>query len=402
MDDLSHDVLVLVGVQVLRVWPLDVDHDGRVGVRIDLRVGGLEGVEAALDVLRVLARKSSKSPPWVPSCRNQCPEIEMTSLRTPYQHRAYLPPVVIIASWRPRNPPNRLLLTSATGDVPDAVARYIDDLERVPIAVRTREAYASHVGAYGRWLTRQADAPAALAQPRDHSGRDFKRYLKLEQGWKPASVNLALAAVDHFNRFLGLGPAIVSRRAVGADRAARAVGRGATRASARDRGLQTARQGDRRAAALHGAAPDGARDARRRRCANVGAQGPLVVRSDKGDLYREVPMNRPVREALDAWLQIRSQRVAAGEVALFVGSKGRRLSPRAVDMVVRNTARRAGLPLSAHVLRHTCVTNLVRGGNDIVLVAELAGHRRLETTRRYSLPSAADRQAAMDGLEIEP
>jgi site-specific recombinase XerD len=44
------------------------------------------------------------------------------------------------------------------------------------------------------------------------------------------------------------------------------------------------------------------------------------------------------------------------------------------------------------------VTNLVRGGSDLVLVAELAGHRRLETTRRYSLPSAADRQAAMDGL----
>ena len=73
-----------------------------------------------------------------------------------------------------------------------------------------------------------------------------------------------------------------------------------------------------------------------------------------------------------------------------------------IDHWIRNTARRAGLELSAHVLRHTCVTNLVRGGNDIVLVAELAGHRRLETTRRYSLPSAADRQAAMDALEIEP
>ena len=47
------------------------------------------------------------------------------------------------------------------------------------------------------------------------------------------------------------------------------------------------------------------------------------------------------------------------------------------------------------------MTNLVRGGNDLALVAELAGHRRLETTRRYSLPSAADRQAAMDGLELE-
>ena len=69
--------------------------------------------------------------------------------------------------------------------------------------------------------------------------------------------------------------------------------------------------------------------------------------------------------------------------------------------VVRKIGALAGLELSAHVLRHTCVTNLVRAGNDLVLVAELAGHRRLETTRRYSLPSEADRQAAMEALELE-
>ncbi|MGZ6638388.1 MAG: hypothetical protein ACXVII_36690 [Solirubrobacteraceae bacterium] len=47
------------------------------------------------------------------------------------------------------------------------------------------------------------------------------------------------------------------------------------------------------------------------------------------------------------------------------------------------------------------IGNLERSGNDLVLVAELAGHQRLETTRRYSLPSAADRQAAIDAVEIE-
>ena len=53
------------------------------------------------------------------------------------------------------------------------------------------------------------------------------------------------------------------------------------------------------------------------------------------------------------------------------------------------------------MLRHTCLTGMVRGGHDLVVVAELAGHRRLETTRRYSLPSEADRQAAVDSLEVE-
>ena len=78
--------------------------------------------------------------------------------------------------------------------------------------------------------------------------------------------------------------------------------------------------------------------------------------------------------------------------------KGARLSTRAIDLVIRGLARDADLVLSAHTLRHTCLTRLVRGGADVVLVAELAGHRRPETTRRYSLPSQADRQDAMERL----
>lgn len=81
--------------------------------------------------------------------------------------------------------------------------------------------------------------------------------------------------------------------------------------------------------------------------------------------------------------------------------KGQRLSARAIDLTLRSLGQRADVTLSAHTLRHTCLTRLVRAGNDIVLVAELAGHARLETTRRYSLPSDADRQAAMDGLTVD-
>lgn len=112
-------------------------------------------------------------------------------------------------------------------------------------------------------------------------------------------------------------------------------------------------------------------------------------------------MNRPCRDAVDDWTKQRTSVAEERERALFIGPRGARLTPRSIDRVVRGVAGRAGLELSAHVLRHTCVTNLVRGGNDLVLVAELAGHRRLETTRRYSLPSAADRQAAMEALELE-
>ena len=77
------------------------------------------------------------------------------------------------------------------------------------------------------------------------------------------------------------------------------------------------------------------------------------------------------------------------------------MSARSVDEVVRKLGRAAGVELSAHVLRHTWVTRLVRAGNDVVLVADLAGHRKLETTRRYSLPSLGDRQRAVDGLAVD-
>jgi site-specific recombinase XerD len=55
-----------------------------------------------------------------------------------------------------------------------------------------------------------------------------------------------------------------------------------------------------------------------------------------------------------------------------------RLSTRTVDLVIRALAREADLTLSAHPLRHTCLTRLVRGGADVVLVAELTSADRME------------------------
>lgn len=236
---------------------------------------------------------------------------------------------------------------------------------------------------------------------RDYAARDFKRHLKVERRWKPSSVNLALAAVDHFNRFLGLGPANVKRERL-AQAAPRALSEDHQRALLR--AAEDSRPRDRAivivllytALRLHELAALDVNDV-----AISARKGQLIVRSGKGDVYREVPLNPSCRKALEGWLQSRGKPTAGQESALFVGPRGTRLTPRSVDRVVRGVAARAGLELSAHVLRHTCVTNLVRGGNDLVLVAELAGHRRLETTRRYSLPSAADRQAAMDALELE-
>jgi site-specific recombinase XerD len=43
----------------------------------------------------------------------------------------------------------------------------------------------------------------------------------------------------------------------------------------------------------------------------------------------------------------------------------------------------------------------VRGGTDLVIVAELLGHARLETTRIYTRPTAEDRTRALDLLPVD-
>jgi integrase/recombinase XerC len=61
---------------------------------------------------------------------------------------------------------------------------------------------------------------------------------------------------------------------------------------------------------------------------------------------------------------------------------------------------------TAHVLRHTFGTHLVRPpdgrpGADRVLVAELTGHARLETTRAYTRPTAEDRAKVLGLLPVD-
>jgi integrase/recombinase XerC len=284
------------------------------------------------------------------------------------------------------------------------VERHVAWLERQPLAPSTRRAYRTKVAAFAAWLAAsELDAGDPLADPdaRDYAVRDFKGHLKTKR-YSPRSVNLALAALDNFYRFVGLGSPSVRREELPAE-APRALDVDAQRSllraierrgEIRDRALLLLAlfAGLRLAELAALDVEDVAVSARK---------GRVVVRRGKGDAYREVPLNTEARAAVGEWLKERATWPGTETPALFLSRKGGRLTVRAIDMVIRAIGADAGLELSAHVLRHTCFTNLVRAGHDLVLVAEVAGHRRLETTRRYSLPSAADRAAAMESLRIE-
>jgi integrase/recombinase XerC len=285
-------------------------------------------------------------------------------------------------------------------------ADYQTWLTRQPLAKNTRRTYQVQVRQYCTYLE---ETPAEYGNPlqdssaRDYAVRDYKTYLKTIRKRKPTTVNLALAAIDHFYSFLHLARAQVRREEL-PQQAPRALDREEQKRflravercpSVRDQavalllfytGLRVSE-----CAALD--LDDLLVSARK---------GKVLVRDGKGSRYREVPLNTEVREAQKAWLRERQRRFPRSQnPALYLSRQGDRLSTRAIDLLLRKLGEEAGISISAHILRHTCLTNLIRQGNDVVLVAEIAGHRRLETTRRYSLPTDQDRAAAMETLRVD-
>jgi integrase/recombinase XerC len=71
--------------------------------------------------------------------------------------------------------------------------------------------------------------------------------------------------------------------------------------------------------------------------------------------------------------------------------------------VFTDIAAAAGLDdeVTAHIGRHTFFTTLIRSGVDLVTVAEIGGHTRLDTLRIYTRPTDADKRAALDHLTID-
>jgi hypothetical protein len=89
-----------------------------------------------------------------------------------------------------------------------ALSAYLGWLEGRPLAPRSRQAYVHQVGRYVNWLGDRSPVdgdPLLDEAARDWAVRDYKRHLKAVERWKPASANLALAALDSFYTLLGLG-----------------------------------------------------------------------------------------------------------------------------------------------------------------------------------------------------
>ena len=128
-------------------------------------------------------------------------------------------------------------------------------------------------------------------------------------------------------------------------------------------------------------------------------EGTLTVHSGKGRRYREIPLNRDVQRALKEYLEVRPQ---VDDTHVFIGQRKNGLTDAAVYAVVKKYARFADLEgVTPHVLRHTFGRSLVNKNVDLITVMKLMGHRRLDSTARYTQPSKQDLKFAVRRLELE-
>ena len=122
----------------------------------------------------------------------------------------------------------------------------------------------------------------------------------------------------------------------------------------------------------------------------------------KGSKERVVYLNAACKDALLEYLKVRSLSLdgnTSAEPALFLSSRGQRISDKTVQWMIGKYLKIAGLEskgYSVHKLRHTAATLMYQSGNvDVRVLKDILGHEQLNTTQIYTHISDEQMENAM-------
>lgn len=106
----------------------------------------------------------------------------------------------------------------------------------------------------------------------------------------------------------------------------------------------------------------------------------------KGSKTRIVPLGSHAIAALQTWMAVRDQIAKADEPALFVGTRGSRITPRVVQLRMKQWGIKQGITsnLHPHLLRHSFATHVLQSSGDLRAVQEMLGHASISTTQVYT------------------
>ena len=122
---------------------------------------------------------------------------------------------------------------------------------------------------------------------------------------------------------------------------------------------------------------------------------------EKGRKKRHIMFGENMAEALHDWLKDRKEFFKVKDIdALFVSQKNTRISEDSVAILLQKyTKGITSKHITPHKLRATCAVNLYRQTKDLLLVADVLGHNKIETTQRYTCASEDSKKQAVQFLD---
>jgi site-specific recombinase XerD len=289
-------------------------------------------------------------------------------------------------------------------DWTSALSGFGDHLKETEKAEHTQANYYNDLLTFTAWYqTRYEERPhPQLIQAEEL--REYRTHLREKLGLAPATVNRRLSALRSFLRWceaLGISAEIRTPKRIAQ---VQPPPRWLSEKEKRHLLRQLDRMGNQRDPALvrfllnTGLRVD---ELSRLRWADLTAKdrsGSVLVREGKGRKQRAVPLNAEARAAVAQVLDTHGQRKPKPQEPFLTGQRGG-LTIRGIQSIVAKAGRLARLDeLSPHVLRHTCFHDLAVKGVPIQVIADLAGHESLETTRRYVQPGKDDLAAAVEQI----
>lgn len=126
----------------------------------------------------------------------------------------------------------------------------------------------------------------------------------------------------------------------------------------------------------------------------------------KGNKERLLYLNNACIRSLEEYLKERSQiKSIKDKNALFLSSRGTRITARRVQQIIQRSLEQAGLAgqgFSTHKLRHTAATLLYQqGGVDIRVLQQMLGHVNLGSTEIYTHTSSQQLKEAAESSPLK-
>lgn len=116
-----------------------------------------------------------------------------------------------------------------------------------------------------------------------------------------------------------------------------------------------------------------------------------VIVLGKGNKQRKLPVGTVALKSIKKWIDLRDKFVLStssisDRCALFLGIRGKRISPRVIQMQLLKLSKKSNLSMhiSPHMIRHSFASHLLQSSQNLRAVQELLGHKTISTTQIYT------------------